>query len=538
MTSKWVAPDEAAEDVTTDAGPHLPAVPGYPVQALTGPLRELTDAGVAAGLPAPLVAGAGLGALAAVCGMADLDVYDTWTARSSLWLPLIAPAGGGKTPSVSLARRRLRQLDADGHHQFRRELAEYQATPAKDRDEATKPADPTRLIGDITTEMVARWLASGDGTGAVDSDELAGWLRSLYRYRGPGGTDAARWLALWSSQPWRYQRVGSDIDLLVARPVLTVCGGIQPHLLNLLGLEGDGMRPRWLPHLSMTTDLNPGPGQPTPAWDEAIDRLYTGRQHRQWTLTGRELATWRDAQRRWKAAQRGAESPSVTAALAKADEQAARITLVLAEALHPVSGGPVPAEAVTAAVTIIDYTLNVWRALPGGETLSLSRRAWVLNQAVDKLADWLERHGGCATRREIQAGRVAGARTAPQLNALLLEYEQTYPGSVHYETPEDRAGKRGYAGQVVHAPRREHGQSPDRARTSHPANADGNTYIHGNRKNLTHVSAGQVVSMGTVDTVDTFPVDSFASTVPATTSHGQAPDSLLQDQANTGDRGD
>ena len=250
---------EPAED-SIDAGSaqadtHLPGIPEYPVDALTGPLREIVDAGLAAGLPAALVGGAALGALATACGQADLAIYETWTVRPCLWVAMIAPPGGGKTPAITLARRMLRDLDAKMHASYTDDLQMWLATPAKDRGEP--PADPTRLINDITIEMVARWLAAGDGTGGVDADELTEWLRSLSKYRQGGGTDAARWLGLWSTQPWRYQRVGAHIDLLVRRPVITVCGGIQPQFLPLLGREGDGMRPRWLPHMSLTTDLDP-----------------------------------------------------------------------------------------------------------------------------------------------------------------------------------------------------------------------------------------------------------------------------------------
>ena len=264
-------------------GPHLPGIPDYPVDALTGPLREIVDAGSAAGLPAALVAGAALGTLATVCAMADLRVYETWIVRPCLWIPLIAPPGGGKTPAITLARGKLRDLDAKMHAIFSDELQIWLASPAKDRGEP--PADPTRLVNDITIEMVARWLAAGDGTGGVDADELTEWLRSLSKYRQGGGTDAARWLGLWSTQPWRYQRVGSHIDLLVPRPVITVCGGIQPQFLPLLGREGDGMRPRWLPHMSLTTELDPKGGCPAPAWDAAITKLYEVRNSRTWTMS-------------------------------------------------------------------------------------------------------------------------------------------------------------------------------------------------------------------------------------------------------------
>jgi hypothetical protein len=234
-TSSASAPDPEPPD---DNSPHLAAIPEYPVQAVSGPLRALVDSCTHSGLPAALAAAAGLGALATVSGQAELHIYETWTVRSSLWISLIAPSGGGKTPVINISRRTLRDLDAAEHADLRKQMADWLELPKKDRGE--RPMDRTRLIGDITTEMVARWLDHGDGTGGVDADELSEFLRSLSKYRQGGGTDAGRWLALWSTQPWRYQRVGSDIDILIPRPVLTVCGGIQPHLIHLLGPKATG----------------------------------------------------------------------------------------------------------------------------------------------------------------------------------------------------------------------------------------------------------------------------------------------------------
>ena len=540
VANETVAPDpgppeqllEPAECGTStgsaDAGAHLPSIPEYPVDGLTGPLREIVDAGLAAGLPAALVGGAALGALATVCGQADLAIYETWTVRPCLWVALIAPPGGGKTPAITMARRMLRELDANMHASYSDQLQTWLATPAKDRGEP--PADPTRLINDITIEMVARWLAAGDGTGGVDADELTEWLRSLSKYRQGGGTDAARWLGLWSTQPWRYQRVGAHIDLLVPRPVITVCGGIQPQFLPLLGREGDGMRPRWLPHMSLTTDLDPKAGRPAPAWDAAITKLYESTHGRTWTMPRCSLELWRDAQKRWKLAQRGLESPSVTAALAKADEQAARIALVIAESLNPAAGGEVPAEAVTAAIAIIDYTLAVWRALPGGEILALSRRDAELGEAVDKLAEWLERHGGSASAGDLRRACVAGIRTAAKLAEVLAEYEATYPGSVR----EERKGNRGPAGTYVYAPRREHTKSsPARSHIqgeSVGANSSPNRRMKHDADNRAgHSTASS--SGETVDTADSFSANSKAPTVPATeSSSGKSSSDIPEDE--------
>jgi hypothetical protein len=193
---------------------------------------------------------------------------------------------------------------------------------------------------------------------------------------------------------------------------------------------------------------------------------------------------------------------------------------VLAESLRPATGGALPAEAVTAAVAITDYVIGVWRALPGSETLTLSHRDWALSRAVDQLADWLERHGGHATRRELQAARVAGARTAQQVTALLLEYEQTYPGSVRDETAEERVGKRGPAGQVVSAPRREHVQSPDHPSTRNPVTVDGNSYGNTHMHDPGSERTGQHPPGESADTGNRFDGNSYPSTVSATQSSG------------------
>lgn len=355
---------------------------------LPGPIGEVVDGAAVGGLPPALVGGAALGTLAAVCGPATLKITETWTVVPCLWIPLIGPTGAAKTPSITVARRKLRELDAGAYRRYAGEMEVWLGKPSAGRGAA--PSDPTRLVNDITIEMVARWLGAGAGHGAVDADELTDWLRGLTRYRKDGATDAARWLSMWSGQPWRYQRVGQGrhIDILVERPVLTVCGGLQPHLLHLLGPEADGFRPRFLPHVSMTTDLTPGQGRDAPAWDAAIGKLFDATGPRTWRLEGPARELWRDVQRRWKTAQDGPEPPAVAAALAKADEQAARIALVLAESLDPAAGGPIPEQAMHAAVAITDYVMGVWRAMgPGNPVLRPPRhRAGSRRRCAGRLA--------------------------------------------------------------------------------------------------------------------------------------------------------
>src|SRR5690606_23344997 len=127
-------------------GVALHATPTYPGAEIPGPLGELVAA--SAGLPDALVGGAGLAALASVCPAASLHVGDSWTEHPILWVPLVGPRGAGKSPSMDLALAPVRELDAAAHRIYADELAMWRDAPRKDR--GGRPADPTRLVDDIT----------------------------------------------------------------------------------------------------------------------------------------------------------------------------------------------------------------------------------------------------------------------------------------------------------------------------------------------------------------------------------------------------
>ncbi|MET8142673.1 DUF3987 domain-containing protein [Sphaerisporangium sp. NPDC005288] len=493
------------EQLHAISAPHLPGIPDYPVDALVGPLRELVLASKSAGLSPGLVGGAGLAALATAASMADLEIYDSWVERPSLWVPLIAPRGAGKSPAQDFAYRTLRDLNAASCQQFHDQLQIWNETPKKDR--GPRPADTSLLVDDTTIEMIARFLARGNGTGSVDVDELRGWLESIGRYRSGGdGGERGRWLSLWSGAPWRYQRVSNDTELFVRRPVVTICGGLQPPYHHLLGSEDDGFRPRWLPHLvQLDTSLKQGKPGDTTQWDKVITTLYGSREARTWRMSTLAHNVWNAAQSRWKREAGGTETASVAAALIKADRQCARVALVIAESMAPGAGGEVSREVMECAVALVDYTLNCWRAMPDRDGLTLSRRDERLQEAVDALADWLEQHGGKADRRQLTRAKAAKCRTVAELNQVLAMYEEIYPGSVR----EERTGTRGPTGTVVYAPRR----SPKRP-LSETVDVDSSGNSHSG--NAAEEPAGHsVIALRgrTVDTGDSSGGDSFPSTV-------------------------
>ena len=233
----------------------------------------------------------------------------------------------------------------------------------------------------------------------------------------------------------------NEVSLFVPEPVVSITGPLVPGNLHLLGKPGSRLRPRWLPFYA--------PAAP-PAWNEAgaypdewtacITSLIKNRQSREWSLTGKARARWEIARQRWHDRQYQPEPDDVIEALRKADTQTLRIALVVAESMNPGAGAEIPAEAVSCAVEIMDYCINVWRALPGNSTMTVSRREDVMDTAHRRLVAWLEtrppRAEGLpegseprpgASRREVQLWLHESPK---KLNELIQEHRDRWPGCV------------------------------------------------------------------------------------------------------------
>ena len=402
-----------------------PDWPDYPVHALSGPLGELVRS---TPLPAALVAGGGLAALAALCGPAVLVIYGDDEVSPILWMPLIGPVSGGKSPARDYAFRKVRQLEGDAYISYKNKLKLWKLLA----DGTEKPADPTRLVGDITIEKLGGMLEDQPYRALV-SDELGSMINGIGEYK-PHGKDRDKWLELWSGASWRYSRVRADADYYVPRPVVSVCGTLQTDRISLLGGDQDGFRPRWFPHAvnEETGEWEAKNFEPR-QWNAVVQQLYDNTTERRWELTGDALQLWRQAAKRWKAEARTGVNEMVTAALHKADQQCARCALVLAESLSPGRGGELPMAAMKMAVAITDYVMNVWRAMDSGESLNPTYTGKQLWPAVQAWRNFAASHDGKVSKRQLQQGRVGGARKADVFQMVLDEYENTFPGCVEKE---------------------------------------------------------------------------------------------------------
>lgn len=427
-----------------DPGEPPAPLPDYPVGLLPGPLADLVTAGVAARIPAELVAGAGLAIASTLVMPAEIWPWrdrPAWWEPSTLWVALVAPAGGGKTPAWKLAYDPLRELEKEHHAAWVAEEAAWQ----EDREQGEpRPALRRLTCHDVTTEALIDLLAVNGGRMAVVVDELRTWLHAAGRYQHGGGRalDLGHRLSMWAAAPIQLDRKTGREHVRIDHPVVPVLGGIQPELLRDLGPVADGSRPRWLPHYAEQGHLDTEAAELPASWARFVERAYPLDGHRLWHLDDRVRRVWADARTRWGVRARQADTPPEAAAFAaKAGSHMLRVALVAAELLYDGPeerrGGLVPPEAVAFAVGVVDYVGALWVALGGStEVLAASYRESVYGQAAVEVEAWVARQGGRVTVRDLTRSGVCGIRSAAKARPFLEEYKRIFPGTVRDEKPE------------------------------------------------------------------------------------------------------
>jgi hypothetical protein len=90
------------------------------------------------------------------------------------------------------------------------------------------------MVSDTTVEAAADNLDKNPRGLLLIRDELSGWVQSMNAYRGGKGSDRQFFLSVWSNSPITVDRKNQDEPLWVDRPVLGICGTIQPDVVQAL----------------------------------------------------------------------------------------------------------------------------------------------------------------------------------------------------------------------------------------------------------------------------------------------------------------
>ncbi len=260
-------PSPGVDNRSTEIGPQPSVLSGaasFPVDAMPAPCRPLIRETTAAlGCAPELVALPMLATLSSAIGTSRvIEVKGGWREWASLFVAVVASPGAMKTPAAKVAKkpaferqRKLGKAHAEEKEEWRQETREWEV----EKREAQKAGEPAPeepavpsmgrcVASDTTVEALVSILEDNPRGLLIHRDELAGWVRSMDQYKGGKGSDRQHWLNLWSTDEVivdRKSRMGEPV--ILARPFVSLFGGIQPAMLGELGAGSeDGLMDRFL----------------------------------------------------------------------------------------------------------------------------------------------------------------------------------------------------------------------------------------------------------------------------------------------------
>jgi hypothetical protein len=414
----------------------------FPVDVLPEPTRSFArDAARSIGCDAAFVVLPLLASLAAAIGATRaIRIKSGWREPCILWTGIVGDSGTGKTPGLSAATAELTRIETTYIAEYDRERALYEQEKISYESALTEwkrqkqgvrgeppgtPAEPIAkrlVVSDTTAEALAERLRDAPRGLLVERDELAGWLSSFDQYKGGrGGADVAQWLSLYNAKPLRIDRkTGATKLIYVARPAVSIAGGIQPDTLRRamrpeyfqnglaarLLLAYPPKRPRrWnaaaeigdeiqtamrdlferLLALDFGTD-DDGENVPidlpmTPAAMTEWEQFYNDHNAEQASLTGSEAALWSKLE---------GTTPRLALIIHLVRTAAADATLDTLDA--------VDASSLTAAITLARWFGHEGRRIYGvlGESDEQHEQR--------RLIEWIEARDGRASVRDVQRG--------------------------------------------------------------------------------------------------------------------------------------
>ena len=360
----------------------------------------------------------------------------SWDEPPVAWAVVVGDSGTLKSPAFDLALRPIRLRQKRAMKEYKQAQAEYADAKeeydeavkawrkAKPADRGDKPEEPEAPVcerlwcSDTTLEALADRLSNAPRGLLVAREELAGWLASFNQYKAGQGADVPHWLEMHRAGHLLVDRkTGIKTTIDVPRAAVCIAGGIQPEILRRCLTQefyDNGLAARLL--LAM-------PPRRVKRWTEAdidgntldaVSKLFSELLSFQpstdldgepepadVSLTDEAKALWVDFYNQH--AQEQAELDSeLSAAWSKLEGYAARLALVV-HCIRQAAG-----EAVD-PWHCDDVSMASGIALAGWFGYEAKRVYGVLAESQEdqhdrKLVDWIQRHGGQVTPRDLTHG--------------------------------------------------------------------------------------------------------------------------------------
>ena len=236
----------------------LPDPEEFPIAALPITLRQFVrEAAASVGCPVDYLGLSTLAAVSAAIGdTRRIVIKKDWTEGAAVFAMIIGGPASKKSPAMNLALRPVRERQMAHKAEYERQKEEYEVKLAnwkqEDNQDDEKPRKPVlgrTYADDTTVERLADILNENRRGLLIIKDELSGWLGAMNQYKQGGkGADRQFWLSVHTNQPVAVDRKSSEEPVIVARPFVSMIGGIQPEVLPDFGKDrGDGLIDRFIP---------------------------------------------------------------------------------------------------------------------------------------------------------------------------------------------------------------------------------------------------------------------------------------------------
>lgn len=258
----------------------------FPVGALPEILRGFVNTGAAAlGCDPSMIALPALASCGALIGTTRrIELKASWREYSIIWAAVVAPSGTLKSPAQDYAVAYIKRIQerffaefAVASERYRAEkldydvrLADWKRKPPQGAERGERPKEPVPPImvrhwtSNPTIESLAPILQENLRGVLLCRDELGAWLSGFNQYKGGRGSDAQEWLEMHRAGTALTDRKTNRECIYVPRAAVSICGTIQPGILQRL------LTPEYFESGLAARILLARPPQRVKRWTEAV----------------------------------------------------------------------------------------------------------------------------------------------------------------------------------------------------------------------------------------------------------------------------
>jgi hypothetical protein len=171
-----------------------------------------------------------------------------WQVSARLWVAIVGPVSGVKSPIMTAAMRPLRNADTALSLEYGEARKYYDKLKGEEKEAANPPKQTRHVIQDATVEATQEIMRDSPNGLMCYRDELSSWFGAHERYaNGKGSSDRGFWLEAFNGGPYSVDRIGRG-STYIPNLSISILGGIQPDKIRevVAATTDDGLLQRFL----------------------------------------------------------------------------------------------------------------------------------------------------------------------------------------------------------------------------------------------------------------------------------------------------